>query len=113
MRVKGGVKNRRRHKRLLKETRGYFGARSKQYRRAHEAYLHAGSYAFTGRKDRKAQFRRLWIQRINAALSIYNLKYSEFIRKLISKQIIINRKMLAELALDYPQAFSQLLKTLA
>ncbi len=113
MRVKGGVKTRHRHKRLLKETRGYFGARSKQYRRAHEAYLHAGSYAFAGRKDRKAQFRRLWIQRINAALSSYNLRYSQFIPKLKSKHIILDRKVLAELALDYPQAFSQLLRTLS
>lgn len=108
MRVKGGVKGRRRHKRLLKETRGYFGARSKLFRRAHEAFLHAGSYAFVGRKDRKGAFRRLWIQRINAALQPYGFKYSDFIRKLKDKKIGLDRKILSQLALDHPQVFKQL-----
>ena len=110
MRAKGGVKGRRRHKRTLEAAKGYFGSRSKQYRRAHEAVLHAGSYAFTGRKDRKANFRRLWIQRINAALKIYSIKYSDFIKTLKDKNITLDRKVMADLSYSYPQAFESLVK---
>ena len=95
---------------MLKATKGYFGARSKQYRRAHEAYLHAGSYAFAGRKDRKAQFRKLWIQRINSALSHHSFKYSDFIKLLKDKQVILDRKILAQLTVEHPQAFDSLVK---
>lgn len=108
MRVKGGVKGRRRHKRTLKAAKGYYGSRSKQYRRAHEAILHAGSYAFAGRKDRKASFRRLWIQRINAALKNHTMKYSVFIKELKNKDIILDRKIMADLSYSYPQAFESL-----
>ena|SRR3989338_2726847 len=110
MRVKGGVKGRRRHNRILKDVKGYFGARSKHFRRAHEAYLHAGSYAFTGRKDRKASFRRLWIQRINAALKESATKYSDFIEALKDKNIIIDRKIMAEMATAHPQIFAKLVE---
>lgn len=113
MRVKGGIKTRRRHKRFLKSAKGYFGARSKHFRRAHEAILHAGSYAFAGRKDRKAQFRRLWIQRVNAGLKPFGLKYSDFVNRLKNRKITLNRKILAELALSYPQIFARLVKTLS
>lgn len=112
MRVKGGVKARRRHNRILHQVEGYFGARSKHYRRAHEAYLHAGQYAFTGRKDRKAQFRRLWIQRIRAALSEHGWKYSRFIQKLKEKNIILDRKVLSHFSSERPAAFAALLKLL-
>lgn len=110
MRVKGGVKGRRRHKRILNSAKGYFGARSKHFRRAHEAVLHAGQYAFAGRKDRKAEFRKLWIMRINAGLKPFSVKYSDFIKKLKDKNVALDRKVMADLALNHPNAFSKLVE---
>ncbi|MCL5003653.1 MAG: 50S ribosomal protein L20 [Patescibacteria group bacterium] len=108
MRVKGGFVQRRKHKKVLKRAKGYFGARSKLFRRAQEAVLHAGQYAFAGRKDRKSNFRRLWIMRINAALEPFGVKYSQFLKNLGDKKIKLDRKIMAELALKYPQIFEQL-----
>ena len=90
MRVKGGTVTRRRHKKLLKQVKGYRQMRSKAYRKAKEAYLHAGQYALQGRRKRKGQMRGLWILRLNAALRAFdqNLSYSSFINKL--NKIIIN-----------------------
>lgn len=99
MRVKTGFTRKRRHKKVLKQTKGYVGSRGKIYRMAHEAYIRAGEHAFRGRKERKRQMRTLWIQRINAGLStIENAKYNTFIKKLTDSKIDLNRKSLAELA---------------
>jgi len=108
-RVKTGVTRRRRHKKVLKSTKGYRGANHRLYKRAHEAYLHAGQYAYVGRKLRKRDFRKLWIIRINAGLSqIENApSYSRFIHLLKQNQIALNRKMLAELAMNDFSTFSQ------
>jgi large subunit ribosomal protein L20 len=108
MRVKGGVVQRKKHKKVLKAAKGFFGARSKIFRRAQEAVLHAGAYAFVGRKDRKSNFRRLWIMRINAALQPFNIKYNQFIKMAKTKNIKLDRKSLATLALDYPKIFQEI-----
>ena len=108
-RVKTGVTRRRRHKKVLKSTKGYRGANHRLFKRAHEAQLHAGQYAYIGRKLRKRDFRKLWIIRINAGLSqIADApSYSRFIRLLNQNKIALNRKMLAELATNDFDAFSQ------
>lgn len=111
MRVKGGFVQRRKHKKVLKAAKGYRMSRSKLFKKAQEAYWHAGAYAFAGRKDRKGQFRRLWIMRLNAALKPFDLKYSRFIKILKEKNILLNRKILSELALDHPRIFERVLKT--
>jgi large subunit ribosomal protein L20 len=110
MRIKGGPASRRKHKKILKATKGYRMTRSKLWRAAHEAYLHAGDYAFAGRKLRKRDFRKLWIKRINAALTPFDIKYSHFIKALKEKKIDLNRKSLAELALNDPKSFEKLVK---
>ncbi|OGK20036.1 50S ribosomal protein L20 [Candidatus Roizmanbacteria bacterium RIFCSPHIGHO2_02_FULL_37_13b] len=109
-RVKGGVTTRAKHKKILKQTKGYWMSRSKQIKKAKEAVLHAGEYAFFGRKLKKRQFRKLWIIRINAALSNLDLKYGKFINMLSKKNIIIDRKILAKLALEHPKIFSAIVK---
>ena len=109
-RVKGGPKGRRKHKKILKATKGYRGTRSKLFRPAHEAYLHAGEYAFAGRKLRKRDFRRLWIQKINAALEPFDISYSRFIKKLKDTNIELDRKSLAEIALNDPKTFEKIVK---
>ena len=111
MRVKGGFVQRRKHKKVLKAAKGYFGARSKLFRRAQEAVLHAGAYAFAGRKDRKSNFRKLWIMRIHAALQPFGIKYSEFIRLLKAKNVKLDRKILANIALDYPNVFQEIVNS--
>ncbi len=110
MRVKGGFVKRRKHKKVIKMAKGYRLSRSKLFKKAQEAVWHAGAYAFAGRKDRKGQFRRLWIMRINAALAPLDLKYSRFIQSLKKRRIELDRKMLAELALNYPQIFKQIVQ---
>lgn len=110
MRVKTGFSRRRHHKKILKATKGFYGTRSKLYRKASEAFLHAGQYAFAGRKDRKGQFRRLWIQRVNAALTPFSVKYSVFMDGLKKAKIILDRKILADLALNEPQVFKTLVE---
>lgn len=105
MRAKTGTVRKRRHKKILKQAKGYRMTRSRLYKVAKEAVLHAGQYAYHGRKLRKRDFRRLWIQRINAALSETDLSYSRFIKKLKDNQIELNRKILAELAVNHPEVF--------
>lgn len=109
MRVKGGVKTRRRHNKILKANKGYRLARSKLYRTAKEAYLHAGQYSTAGRRRRASQMRSLWITRLNAALREKGLTYSNFIGQLKKKSFEINRKMLSELAVQEPEVFSKLI----
>ncbi len=108
MRVKGGFAGARRHKKLIKLAKGYYGQRSNVYRRAKEAVLHAGDYAFAGRKLRRRDLRRLWIQRINAALTNHNVKYSRFIKALQEGNVTLDRKILAEVAANDPSTFAKI-----
>lgn len=110
MRVKTGTVRRRKHKKVLKAAKGYRMARRKHYRRAKEAALHAGEYAFAGRKLKKRNFRRLWITRINAALSPFELPYSKFIAGLKKKNIELDRKILADLAVSEPETFKAIVE---
>jgi large subunit ribosomal protein L20 len=107
-RVKGGPKGRTKHKKILKAAKGYRGTRSKLFRPAHEAYLHAGEYAFAGRKLRKRDFRTLWIQKINAALQPFDISYSRFIKKIKDANIELDRKILADIALNDPKTFEKI-----
>ncbi len=107
-RVKKGVTKRRRHKKILKMAKGFRGTRSKLFRPANEAVLHALAYAYRHRRTRKREFRRLWIARINAAARKDGLSYSRLINGLRRAGITINRKMLADLAVRDQEAFGQL-----
>ncbi len=107
-RVKRGVMARKRHKKVLKLAKGYYGARSRVFRVAKQAVIKAGQYAYIGRKQRKRQFRELWIVRINAAARLCGLSYSNLMNGLKKANIQINRKVLADLAIFDKQAFSQL-----
>lgn len=94
----------------MKLARGYRGAKSRQYRRAKEAVLHAGQYAFAGRRLRRRDFRTLWISRINAALTPYKISYSRFIKLLKESGLELDRKILAQLALERPEAFKKIVE---
>lgn len=111
-RIKTGVTAHKRHKKVLKRTKGMRMSKGTLYRVSKEADLHAGQYAFEGRKNKKRNFRRLWISRINAALKTYadGFKYSRFIKSLADAKVIIDRKMLAELAYSDPNAFKAIVK---
>ena len=110
MRVKSGTITKSRHQEVLKSVRGHRLARSKHYKIAHEESLHAGQYAYVGRRLKKRDFRRLWIQRINAGLSQIDQgpSYSVFTHLLKDQKVGINRKMLAELATNQPETFQAL-----
>lgn len=105
-RVKHGVATRRRKKKLLKQARGYWGAKSRLYRTAQEAVNRARVYAYRDRRNRKRDFRSLWIVRINAAAHLHGLSYSRLIHGLSKAGVEINRKLLAELAVQEPAAFA-------
>jgi len=107
-RVKGALNARKRHKKILKLARGYRGARSKQYRIAKQSVMHAMAYAFAGRKQTKRDYRRLWISRINAAARMNDISYSRLMFGLKKANIDINRKMLAELAVNDAAGFASL-----
>ena len=107
-RVKRGVVAGRRHKKVLKQAKGYYGARSRVYRVAKQAVIKAGQYAYRDRKVKKRDFRRLWIMRINAAARLHEMTYSQFINGLKKAQIEIDRKILADLAVMNPEAFAQI-----
>ncbi|UCD87547.1 MAG: 50S ribosomal protein L20 [Desulfobacterales bacterium] len=108
MRVKRGIKARKRRKKVLKLAKGYRGGRSKLYRTAADVVDKALRYAYRDRRARKRDFRRLWIARINAAARMNNLSYSRFIQGLKRTGVELDRKILAELAVSDPYAFSQL-----
>lgn len=110
MRVKRGVTARRKHKKILNQVKGYRQARSKIYKRAKEAYLHAGQYALNGRRKRVGQMRSLWIMRLNAALRTKGISYSQFINKLNKGEVGLNRKMLSELAINAPSVFDKVVE---
>ena len=107
-RVKGGVGAKKRHNRTLKLAKGYRGARSKQYRVAKQSVMRALTSSYAGRKQRKRQFRRLWIARINAAARMNGLSYSKFMYGLKLAGVDMNRKMLAELAVSDAEGFAKL-----
>lgn len=108
-RVKGGVQANKRRKKILGQAKGYRFGRSKKKRQSIEALHHAYNYAFAHRKDKKNDFRRLWTVRLNAALRASGFKYSVFIKTLKDKNILLNRKMLSEIADKYPEAFLRIL----
>jgi large subunit ribosomal protein L20 len=109
-RVKGGLMAQKRRRNILAEVRGFRQQRSKKKRVAREALYHAYSYAFAHRKDKKADFRRLWTVRINAALMSHGLKYSRFIKTLKDKGITLDRKVLATLAVEKPDSFNRVVE---
>lgn len=109
-RVKGNRRDHRRHKQVLKLTKGYRGTRSKLFRRANEAAIRAGEHAFAGRHQRRRDLRRLWISRINGALTEHGIKYSRFIDALNKANISLNRKILSEMAINDPKAFAEIVK---
>ena len=107
-RVKGGTISRARHKKVLDQAKGYFGSKHRLYRTANEQVMHSGKYAFRDRKQKKRDFRKLWITRINAACRQNDISYSKFINGLTKAEVDINRKMLSEIAIDNPAAFTEL-----
>ena len=110
-RIKGGLNAKKRHNRVLKLAKGYRGARSKQYRIAKQSVMRALASAYKGRKQRKRDFRRLWIARIGAAARLNGLNYSTFMHGLKVANIEINRKMLADIAVSDPEGFAALAET--
>lgn len=114
MRVKTGFTRRKRHKKVLKQTKGYFLGRGKLYRIAHETLLHAGEYAFAGRKRKKRDFKTLWITRINAGLKLAGgLSYSKFFKKLTDSKVKLSRKSLANLAYYDIETFKKVIEKVA
>jgi large subunit ribosomal protein L20 len=105
------VASRARRKKILKQTKGYFGARKNVWTVAKNAHEKALSYAYRDRRTKKRNFRALWIQRINAAVRNYGMSYSQFMGKVHEKNIEINRKTLADLAMNHPKAFEAIVKT--
>ena len=112
MRVKTGVVRRRRHKRILKLARGFYSGRRKHFRKAKEQLERSLCYAFRDRRQKKRDFRRLWIVRINAACRINDISYSKFIYGLKLANIELDRKILADMAVENPSAFSEIVKTI-
>ncbi len=110
-RVKTARITRKKHKKILKQAKGYFGAKSIRFRNANQAVLKSMSYAYVGRKDKKSDFRRLWITRINAAARQNGTTYSKLMAGLKKANINMNRKMLADLAVNDSKAFSELVKS--
>ena len=109
-RVKGGTIHRARRKKIMDQAKGYFGSKHRLYKSANEQVMHAGKYAFRDRRQKKRDFRKLWITRINAACRLNEISYSKFIDGLNKAGISINRKMLSEIAIDNPNAFKDLVK---
>jgi large subunit ribosomal protein L20 len=112
MRVKAGKTRTRRHKKVLKETKGYRLTKSKLYKVANEAYMHAGQYSYNDRRKRGANMRKVWITKINAACKQNDIKYNDFIKKLSDGNIKLNRKVLADIAMNEPETFSFLVESL-
>ncbi len=108
MRVKRAVNAVKKRRKILKQAKGYFGAKSKLYRTAREQVMKSGQYAYIGRKQKKRDFRALWITRINAACRLNEISYSRFISGLKKANVSLNRKVLADMAVREPEAFAQL-----
>ncbi|QJC35189.1 50S ribosomal protein L20 [Enterobacteriaceae endosymbiont of Donacia proxima] len=109
VRVKRGITTKTRHKKIIKQAKGYYGARSRSYRSAFQAVIKSGQYAYRDRKQKKRKFRQLWIIKINAAARQKNISYSSLIHKLKKNNININRKILANIALSDNLTFNKLL----
>ena len=109
-RVKGAMMTRKRRNKVLKLAKGYWGSKSKHFRVANQAVMKSGVYAYTGRKLKKRDFRQLWITRISAAVKLHGMNYSTFMHGLKAAGVEINRKMLAELAVNNAAAFTQLVE---
>ena len=109
-RVRNGAVTKARHKKVLKEAKGYFGSKHRLYKTAKEQLMHSGQYAFRDRKQKKRDFRKLWITRINAACRLNDISYSRFIEGLNKAGVEVNRKMLSEIAINDPKAFAELVK---
>ena len=109
-RIKGGMNAKKKHKRVLKLAKGYRGARSKQYRVAKQSVMRALEESYTARKQKKRQFRQLWIARINAAARMNGLSYSKFMYGLKLAEVNVNRKMLSEMAISDPEGFASLVE---
>ena len=109
-RIKGAVTTRKRRKKVLKLAKGYFGAKSKLFKTAKEAVMKSYNYAYIGRRLKKRDFRRLWITRISAAAKMNGMNYSTFMNGLKKAGVTINRKMLADLAVTDPKAFTEICK---
>jgi len=107
-RVKGGTVHRARRKKVLEQAKGYFGSKHRLYRTAKEQVMNSLSYAYRDRRQKKRDFRKLWITRINAACRENNISYSKFVNGLRKAGVIVNRKMLAEIAIDNPASFTNL-----
>ena len=110
-RVKTARTTRARHKKVLKQAKGYYGAKHYRFRMAKQAVMKSGNYAYVGRKDKKSNFRKLWIARINAAARMNGMTYSELINGLKKANVVINRKMLAEMAVNDMNAFAKVVET--
>ena len=111
-RANSSVPRHRRHRKIVKQAKGYYGARSRNFKTAKDAVEKAGLYAYRDRRQKKRQFRRLWIIRINAAARQHGLSYSQFISKIKAKGIQLDRKVLADMAMNEPDAFAQLAKAI-
>jgi len=111
MRIKGGTVTKRRHKKILKATKGYRMMKSKLFKSAHQAYMHAGQYSYTHRRKQLGELRKLWIQRVNAGAKLNGLTYRDFINKMKVAKIELNRKMLADLAMNNPSVFAEVVKS--
>ena len=109
-RVKGGTISRARHKKVMKQAKGYFGSKHRLYRSANEQVMHSIKYAYRDRRQKKRDFRKLWITRINAACRMNEISYSKFINGLNIAGVTVNRKMLSEIAIDNPKAFTNLVE---
>ncbi|MBS7021545.1 MAG: 50S ribosomal protein L20 [Firmicutes bacterium] len=109
-RVKGGTVSRARHKKVMKQAKGYFGSKHRLYRTANEQVMHSLKYAYRDRRQKKRDFRKLWITRINAACRMNDISYSKFINGLNIAGVTVNRKMLSEIAIDNPKAFTDLVE---
>ena len=109
-RVKGGTIHRARRSKVLDQAKGYFGSKHRLYKTANEQVMHSGKYAFRDRRQKKRDFRKLWITRINAACRMNEISYSKFINGLTKAEVAFNRKMLSELAIDNPSAFAALVE---
>ena len=107
-RVKTAIITRKKHKKILKRAKGYYGAKHYRFRNAKQAVMKSGAYAYVGRKDKKSNFRKLWIARINAAARQNGLTYSKMIAGLKKANVVVNRKMLAELAVSDSEAFAKI-----
>ena len=109
-RIKGALATRKRRKKVLKLAKGYWGAKSKHFKMAKQAVMKSGNYAYIGRRQRKRDFRRLWITRISAACRMNGINYSQFMNGLKKANIMLNRKMLSEIAISDEKAFAALVE---